>query len=550
MRYIDSKTRSVEHTVAHWMNNIVGSACEVRCQTGYFTFEGASVLLPALKRAIALDGVARIVLGSNRGSTVAQHVELLFECMELPRKKFDLGIMIYDTSLFHPKVYHFKLEGGRQCAYVGSSNLTGPGLTGLNLEAGILLDTDDNDSPDLLDQISTSIDAWFADQENGLYRVTKLRHVQDLLEKGFLSSKKDFQRGDPLDEVSIKLSKRPGTRTGVKLDRLYKIDWRGDATNLISPEKIRHRGMAEQSLERFKNRTEASYHYPQGTHLGHFLLILQSLENGQVGTPYDQQFVRMSGGLAEGRLGRYQRQVKYKLAAAMELGLINDIRLVENRESYSPELTEDGRQFWSLLKGYVAPPDLEVSKDDNGIYSAKLKGAEFYVDLVRKALIASPELEKLYDRLFLRMPAAVQMLRFLYYFSQKTVVRKNEEIYDNFFKFRPVVDFCRRMRIPASDNSGSSHRCPFLLGLLAARGILTISQYAVHIDAFAVSASLLATEESDTEKAQQLVDILVAEWDTGAKSLPDEDRIALKEAFGSAFLTDSYHLKKIMQIEN
>ena len=42
--------------------------------------------------------------------------------------------------------------------------------------------------------------------------------------------------------------------------------------------------------------TEASYHYPQGVHLGHVLYILKIIaENKRKGSLIDEKFVRMRG---------------------------------------------------------------------------------------------------------------------------------------------------------------------------------------------------------------------------------------------------------------
>lgn len=44
MRYIDSRIRDANQTVAKWMNEAVAAGIdEVRCQTGYYTFEGSSL---------------------------------------------------------------------------------------------------------------------------------------------------------------------------------------------------------------------------------------------------------------------------------------------------------------------------------------------------------------------------------------------------------------------------------------------------------------------------------------------------------------------------
>jgi superfamily II DNA or RNA helicase len=58
--------------------------------------------------------------------------------------------------------------------------------------------------------------------------------------------------------------------------------------------------------------TEASYCYPQGTHIGHLLSILKYFGSGQrEGTHFDDNYIRLRGGLGEGRIALYRRQVKY-----------------------------------------------------------------------------------------------------------------------------------------------------------------------------------------------------------------------------------------------
>jgi hypothetical protein len=69
--------------------------------------------------------------------------------------------------------------------------------------------------------------------------------------------------------------------------------------------------------------TEASYHYPQGTHVGHILAVLWYFGlRSRKGTPFEDQYIRLRGGFGEGRIAIYRRQVKFKLQAAMELGIL------------------------------------------------------------------------------------------------------------------------------------------------------------------------------------------------------------------------------------
>jgi len=42
--------------------------------------------------------------------------------------------------MLHSKLYYMELSGGNACAFVGSHNLTAYALTGLNGEAGVLLE--------------------------------------------------------------------------------------------------------------------------------------------------------------------------------------------------------------------------------------------------------------------------------------------------------------------------------------------------------------------------------------------------------------------------
>ena len=57
--------------------------------------------------------------------------------------------------------------------------------------------------------------------------------------------------------------------------------------------------------------TEASYHYPQGVHLGHVLYTLRIIgKNKCKNSLIDDRFVKMRGNLDSGRLGAFQRQTK------------------------------------------------------------------------------------------------------------------------------------------------------------------------------------------------------------------------------------------------
>lgn len=85
MKYIDSGIREAEQTVGFWMKSIVDSKIrEFRCQAGYFTLDGSSLLLPLLKQCASAGNVVRLVLGSNGGVTLASHIAFIAGTLGIP----------------------------------------------------------------------------------------------------------------------------------------------------------------------------------------------------------------------------------------------------------------------------------------------------------------------------------------------------------------------------------------------------------------------------------------------------------------------------------
>ena len=133
----------------------------LRWQSGYFGIDGLAPMLPLIQSLAARCLPISCVLGSNGGETGQQDVDNLTDLIGCPRVGARIGILSYTTGLFHPKVYHVTRLDGSQAAYVGSANLTFSGVTGLNVEAGLILDNSEGDPTQPLDEISAAIDAWF-----------------------------------------------------------------------------------------------------------------------------------------------------------------------------------------------------------------------------------------------------------------------------------------------------------------------------------------------------------------------------------------------------
>ena len=543
MRYIDSGIREAEQTVGFWMKSAVESKIrEFRCQAGYFTLDGSSLLLPLLKACAAEGATVRLLLGSNGGATLASHIAFLAGTLGIPQKNVSLGVVSFDNCLFHPKVYHFVREDGSQTAYVGSANLTESGIAGRNVEAGVILDSSVGDDIEVLREIERRIEAWFEGEPIGLSHITKHADIDDLLASGYLALA-PTPRAREIEEEGETAAAKP-SRPRAALKSIFQLpaikeDKEAEPAVLVP--------LSAPERKRFVRHTESSFHYPQGTHLGHILTILSHFSGDSTGTAFDEEFIRLEGSLGTGRIAAYRRQIKYKMLAAIELGLITDIRLVDDTVSYEPALTEAGRRLWNLVQPFVAPADLVLEVDADGDYSTKMpQSPGFYNQLFKSASAASQKLGGLYRSIVLNMPAVKQMLKLLYHKERAADVAK-ALIYEDFFDFEPVRMFCDEMGIEPGTVESAKHRCPFLLNIIESCGLATQSTASIHISTLALAPDMLVSEGGDISVGQEILPKVLAEW--GKKStLPAPDQKLLRQLFGENFLTADYPFKAVLEI--
>ena len=188
MRYIDSGERDRSQALGRWLEESASDdIAEFRWQTGYFTVDGLPVLLPLLERLLAAQRLVRALVGSNDPPTYAADVKELVRALGIPRVYAALGVVSFAAGLFHPKVYHFTRADGSVTAYVGSANLTWQGVSGTNVEAGLLLDSRDGDPAVVLDSIGAAVDAWFTIARAGVSFVQSDADVDELTAKGILA---------------------------------------------------------------------------------------------------------------------------------------------------------------------------------------------------------------------------------------------------------------------------------------------------------------------------------------------------------------------------
>ena len=159
----------------------------IRWQSGYFEAGVLGLLAPTLAQLAADELDALVLIGSNDCETRVSVVHKLVDVLGLPRPGGKLGVVSYADGFFHPKTIHICYRNGREVAYVGSANLTSSGINGLNVEAGIVLDTDEGDDKGMLTAVKEAVGAWFESRPDGLYVVDAHGDVNELEQQGILT---------------------------------------------------------------------------------------------------------------------------------------------------------------------------------------------------------------------------------------------------------------------------------------------------------------------------------------------------------------------------
>jgi len=295
--------------------------------------------------------------------------------------------------------------------------------------------------------------------------------------------------------------------------------------------------------------TEASYHYPQGTHLGHILSIVWYFGlPDRAGSHVDDKYIRMRGQLGEGRISAYRRQLKYKLQAAMELGVLEDDRRAAADVDFTPQLTPLGREFRAALENQLATLDLRFPPDDEGIPSSRMSGTdEDYLSAIRN-VIEQGGAETVF-RVFLGMHAVQQMLAFLFQVARTEEVERRF-IYENFFKAPFVKRFLDQEGIEEATEGASKRRCPFLINILDALGIVKGERSTVKLQRLALIPSMVSPFAREGQEAsERRLRKIKAAWPHGAEQLDPEDISIVRELFGADFLTPEYRFQDAIFFE-
>lgn len=292
--------------------------------------------------------------------------------------------------------------------------------------------------------------------------------------------------------------------------------------------------------------TEASYHYPQGLHLGHLLYIIKVIgSNNFKNTNLDDKYIRLRGNLDSGRLGTFQRQTKYKLQGLMEMGILVDDRTIKNDEVYQLKFTPDGLNLYKILYKLLNKLNFKFNDSENDIpsWNMDLNPIE-YNKLIWEYIKNNQNKKYVVRKIFMKTHAVSQMLNYLYRIERNKTISRNT-IYEGFFKAPFVSMYCEQNGINIASDEGSKHRCPFLLNVLHSIGILEQDRSSIFINEFLVSKETMELETNEGEENINHRIILIKKYiNNEITKLPSEEESKLKETFGKNFLTKQYFIKK------
>lgn len=210
MRYIDSNSRQAGDALGSWLEEHVldGDVAALRWQAGFFGGEILDYFAPSMASVQASGGPLRVLIGSNNGVTRSKEVAQVLKLAGPPRAERRIGVVSFIGGLYHPKTIHIARTDGSAAAYVGSANLTRNGITAVNIEAGLLLDTRDGDDAACLAEVAAAVDWWFDAVRDGMTVVQGQNDIDALIATGVL----DRPSPPPAEPTKSKLKSRHGSR--------------------------------------------------------------------------------------------------------------------------------------------------------------------------------------------------------------------------------------------------------------------------------------------------------------------------------------------------
>ncbi len=212
MKYLYSKDpKDKSQSLAGWLLGINASLVHsVHVQSGYFSDGGLELIKPLLEGVKYNDGEAFIVVGANDKGTSEEDAQALLQAVSQINKG-RCGLCVYGGALFHPKVIHIGFIDGSSAAYVGSANLTEQGAL-RNLEAALVLSSQEDDPAEVLDSIKASVQDWFFEDSQVFYELNE-EVIKRLVKRNILGKGRVWRAG-PADGAADSVGRKGPRRAG------------------------------------------------------------------------------------------------------------------------------------------------------------------------------------------------------------------------------------------------------------------------------------------------------------------------------------------------
>lgn len=288
-------------------------------------------------------------------------------------------------------------------------------------------------------------------------------------------------------------------------------------------------------LKEIGELTESSYHFPQGTHLGHIMYILKVVGTGSVSTSrIASQYVRFEKPKDDATpLTTFQRQTKYKLQAAMEMGILVDFRS-DAESGVSLLLTPAGKNLYDALMPLLATLDMSFNDSGRTEISWTMNNESTINNTISTYLGNNSNAYNAMAKLLLNMDAVVLFMKYLYSFKRSTTLNK-ADVYAEFFHVPFVERYCEIHGINPPTDEAAKHRIPFLVNILECLGIVTQNRFDIQINYFVPTVGLMKLNEKEDESVT-----LERINNFKDKCLSNEDITMLKEIYGSEFYTENF----------
>lgn len=318
-------------------------------------------------------------------------------------------------------------------------------------------------------------------------------------------------------------------------------------------------------LKEIGELTEFSYHFPQGTHLGHIMYVLHTVGSGTVqGSHISPQYVKFMGSYSEGQMGNFERKTKYALQASMELGLIIDFRQEGFEQDFKIVLTKSGQEIYNTLRPILNTMDLSFKEEGKAEISWSMNCEGTINETIKNYLNENPVAKKLLRKNFLKMDGVNLLLKYLYSVQRKATMTK-AEIYADFFEAPFVKSYLERHGLENPTDSVIVRRVPFLFNILDSLGIINQGRSNIHVLSFVPAKAVIKLNSKDSDndiddRISRIIEFdkkLSSEISTNAAEPKSTYNIAklqeqyftadevsiLKETYGKDFLTENYYLQ-------